>query len=412
MLAVSMNEPSPPPHVAPSCGDSSIDELMVWDRLELQARHANRLQRGLESFSRDWLNSPAALEHPQLSCWIGLRLHAPVPAALDSAALPAGVKALWQGWLQYDAAEFPAAQSLFLQAWEAVAKPGETVWCTEAANAALGLGKTHTRSGHWSSARGWLLHAAAVARCIGDESLCFKAYGALGELLLRAGQASHGFSCLDMAYHLLPAGSGQRARQLNYMGSALRRLGEPLRAESALMMSFHMARDQGDVASQWHALARLQFVALDAQSPVDKTMRLQESLSLDQAAPAVARGFWQLGLARARFQMKPDGAELATVGEQLRDAMQIFANGCLPMEYCWAALWLHRVCGDAEPWLAAREAVLRLMRMPELPPPRCPGVLDETLATLPLATTNGFIELLSLPSDLEQLESLDSLFFI
>ena len=386
---------------------------MNWEVVQLLARHAQHLQRGLETFSRDWLDAPESHAQPLVRSWVASRVHAAANVKAPPPQLPAGALALWRGWLEHDASHFGPAQALFEQAWTTLRAEACDPWRTELADAALGLGRTHTRSGHWHSARAWLLCALAIARRVGDESLCFKGYGALGELLLRAGHPSAGFTCLSMAYHLLPAGSGQRARQLNYIGTALGRLQERLRAESVLMTSFSMAADQGDIASKWHALARLQFLALTSPSSTDLTVSLP-GLADDSIvqAPAVARGFWRLARARALLQ----GGRTAHAREPalalLAQALQDFEAGRLPMERCWAALWHQHLTGDAALWRLAREAMTQQMNMPAIAAPEALGVLDQSFACLPILESNGFAGLLILADNPARLKALDHLFFV
>lgn len=392
---------------------ASSNEPMSWEAVQLVARHAQHLQRGLETFSRHWLEAPQANAPPLVYSWVASRVHSQANINTPPPQLPVCVLALWNGWLEHDASRFESAQSLFQQAWATLQAESPDHWRYELADAALGLGRTHTRSGHWNTARAWLLCALAIARRVGDESLCVRGYGALGELLLRAGHNSAGFTCLNMAYHLLSAGSGQRARQLNYIGTALGRLHERLRAESVLMTSFSMAADQGDIASQLHALARLHFLALTSASSTELAVALPNlaDASIDQA-PAVARGYWCLARARARSQ----NGEAAQVSESalalLDQAMQDFQTANRPMEWCWAALWHQHFTGNAQPWHSARAAMTQQMSMPVVEAPQALGMLDHSFACLPIAQSNGFDRLLSLPDKLERLKALDQLFFV
>lgn len=401
------NPATEPPVLAPS------DEPISWEVVQLVARHAQHLQRGLETFSRDWLDAPQPYTQPLVYSWVASRVRVAANIKGPAPQLPVGALALWNAWLEHDASRFEPAQALFQQAWATLRTESPDPWRTELADAALGLGRTHTRSGHWHTARAWLLCALAIARRVGDESLCVKGYGALGELLLRAGHDSAGFTCLSIAYHLLPAGSGQRARQLNYIGTALCRLHERLRAESVLMTSFSMAADQGDIASKWHALARLHFLALTSAFSTDLAVALPGLAgdSIDQA-PAVARGFWCLARARALLQ----GGQAASASEPalalLAQAMHDFETGRLPMERCWAALWYQHLTGNAEPWHVAREAMAQQMNMPAIAAPQALGVLDQSFACLPIHESNGFAGLLTLPNNLARLKALDHLFFV
>ena len=52
------------------------DEAMNWEVVQLLARHAQHLQRGLETFSRDWLDAPESHAQPLVRSWVASRVHA------------------------------------------------------------------------------------------------------------------------------------------------------------------------------------------------------------------------------------------------------------------------------------------------------------------------------------------------
>lgn len=132
-------------------------------------------------------------------------------------------------------------------------------------DAALGLAKIYTRTGHWETSRRWVLQALHHARHGNRTYDMVRCYGALGELLLRGNAPEAALFCLDTSYNLMPSGAGQRARQLNYLASALMRLPAPRdiqTAETLLMQSYYLALDQNDRSSAVHTLARLQFLEI------------------------------------------------------------------------------------------------------------------------------------------------------
>jgi hypothetical protein len=237
-------------------------------------------------------------------------------------------------------------------------------------------------------------------------------YGALGELLLRGEHLGPAFACLNTAYHLLPAGSGQRARQLNYLGSTLHRMGQTLRAESLLMTSLHSARDRGDRDSQWHALARLQRLALDKAAPLDVTLAWPALLPPEApAAGDAAAALGHLSLGRAHLPGPQAAAHAAR-------AVSIFAQGGLVMEHCWAAHWQHhldRCPATATALQAAQAAAGAWMQAVTAPvPPSLPTVLDDSFARLPLGPDNGFACLLQPADGLNRadLAAMGRLFFL
>lgn len=383
-----------------------------WNLIDDIARHANALQRGLDSYGRHWLSKEPSHQHPLLVAWVSQQLHTEGNIAASLEQLPKAVQHNWLGWLAHDKGRFEEAHRHFSLAWTAksslisadplFAMPYE-------ANIALGLGRTHLRSGHWEHARRWLLFGLSKARRCGEEATVYKIYGALGELFVRASALVQGFACLNLAYRLLPAGSGQRARQLNYLGTALGRLQEHLRAQSVLMTSYHMAKDSGDNISKWHALARLQQLNLKAP-PVRQSsaLHLDELASSPEQAPAVARGYWSLAKARATRHT----VNLADSTHLFESAWRDFSLAHVPMERAWAGLWLYQHTGDAGPWQDSIGDVQALMALPPVEPPSPIGVLDVTLTAPVLPDSRAFEALLQRPDSDAELDKLDALFFL
>jgi hypothetical protein len=217
--------------------------------------------------------------------------------------------------------------------------------------------------------------------------------------------------CLSSAYNLLPAGSGQRPRQLNYLGTTLARLGEHLRAESVLMTALHMARDLDDKPSQWHAAARLCF--LDNKSNDVRLTRGLVAHPDDNAeyAPA-ALGYWCLGNARMLFGKTPANRSTREVVRWLDRADEAFSAAHLPFERCWSGQWRYRAARDTVAWAAAKESAIVHTRLPIIPPPAPWGVIDGNIAQLDLPPGNGFANMLTLAETDEALMRLDTLFFV
>lgn len=400
-----------------------------WQLLDEIATHCQHLQRGLDKPSRRWLGSAQlASQQPLLASWVASQLHA--RGNLEDRAttqVPELQLHHWKGWLAHDSGQFALAHQHFLQAWALLVSSPEsphgrsrtsTLQASAhpshqgvAAHISLGLGRTHLRSGHWHGARGWLLYGLSVARRTGDEATVFKSYGALGELFIRAAAPQEGFACLNLAYRLLAAGSGQRARQLNYLATALARLQEPVRAQSVLMTSYHMSKDSGDANSQWHALARLQHLSLKYPQGIRPLSgSLDELAGGIESAPPVARGYWHLAKARAAMDAGQPAANGITAW--LTAACADFRAAGLPMEEAWAGLWLHHHTGDLKPWQAAAPGAQALTSLVPAEPPPPIGVLDSTFAQTPLPARRAFQALVQLPASPAALESLDTLFFL
>jgi hypothetical protein len=237
----------------------------------------------------------------------------------------------------------------------------------------------------------------------------YKSYGALGELFVRASAFAQGFACLNLAYRLLPAGSGQRARQLNYLGTALGRLNEYLRAQSVLMTSYYMSKDGGDAVSKWHATARLQHLNLKCPPSVQLSAQsLQELPDAPESAPFVARGYWRLAKARSMCTKEQASERI----EWLQGACADFKMANVPMEHAWAGLWLYRQTGDPGSWQESVVAVRALMDLRPVDPPPPIGVLDLSLEQPELPQMNAFDALLRCPSTEDEWLQLDDLFFL
>jgi len=391
-----------------------------WQLLDGIAAHGQHLQRGLHKHSHAWLSTPQASQQPLLSSWVASQLHT-TDHLEDSASTQVPEPQLhhWKGWICHDSGHFAEAHSHFSQAWALLCNQAEPTGSSPSTSppsaihgqVALGLGRTHIRSGHWHHARGWLLYGLSVARRTGDEATVFKSYGALGELFIRASAVPQGFACLNLAYRLLPAGSGQRARQLNYLATALARLEEPLRAQSVLMTSYHMSKDGGDSISQWHALARLQHLSLKCPPDIRPSPNsLDELAHAIELAPAVARGYWRL--AKARACLATDPGTTNSMADLLTAACADFQSANLPMEQAWAGLWLHHHTAHPHPWQQAVAHAQVLMNLTPTESPRPIGVLDNSFEHTPLPTQQAFQPLLQLPTSLAALEQLDELFFL
>lgn len=373
--------------------------------LNRHERHLQWLFQGHQSLSRQWLQQHGS-DDPEFADWLSVRLRVPgAPERMQQ--LPVAVRQQWQGWQDYYQGRYAEAAQAFWQAWAAVQpQPNELEPdLGAAADVALGLGKVYTRSGHWQAARAWLLYALGLARSEQRLFTTTEGYGALGELLLRAGHEQAAHHCMGTAYQLLPPGAGQQAKQLNYLASALMRCGELLRAESLLMTSLHMAIDQGDTDSVWHALARLQFLQL--QQPDTATQRdIGQTLRAYQPAQRtpVACGFLAIGRALWLVQ-RGQRDQASTALEQARCDL----GQHLPMERLWVQRLQCAIAGQAWQPDPTTQALLQLPV--HLPPPGH-SVLDHTWGQLPLPPNNGFATLFEPDSTLAQQAQAWRVFFV
>lgn len=97
----------------------------------------------------------------------------------------------------------------------------EPNWQQSALDSSLGMAKAYTRTGHWQLAKAWCLYYLALARRFLCHFDVAKGYGALAEIFLRANTPKEALGRFQMAYHFMPLQSGQKARQYNFMASAL-----------------------------------------------------------------------------------------------------------------------------------------------------------------------------------------------
>jgi tetratricopeptide (TPR) repeat protein len=352
-----------------------------WRLLALHDYHLQALVHGHDGEARRWVNEGS--EQPSaLRDWLSWQLHLPLNAA-QLETLPLSQRSAWLGWRDYYSGQFPSAANSLHDALKHLDDLPENqhLLC----NAALGLGKVYTRTGHWQAARAWLLFALDTARHADRQFDILRGYGALGELLLRAGHTKAAHACISASYHLLPPGKGQQAKQLNYLATALMRSKEYLRAESLLMSARFMARDSHDQTSRLHALARLQFLRWDKQGADSGHILDELSETLPANPTPVAAGFIHLGQALRGWQTDVSSSR-STVHFALQQAGEHFGPA-LPMERAWVSQLQQQL--DDRP-LALSATVCDCLALTPYLPPTGSAVLDRTWQQLPIGDGNGF----------------------
>lgn len=382
-----------------------MSATQTFEQLARYDRHAHALEYGHQGHTREMLLRSQATAHQQpVNDWLAARLKHDWPLAAV-AEWPSIMADQWHGWQAYYRGEYDVAADYFTSAWYSVDAGVNDLGFRR--DVILGLGKVYTRTGHWQAARGWLILYLAESRQQVELFSVTQGYGALGELLLRAGHAQEALACLNTAFHILPQGSGQQSRQLNYLASALIRNNEWQRAESLLKTSIQNSRDMlgRDGAAQearssiYHALARLQFLELerhgaDARDVVEVwcqslklNLNLHEGAADQQGFLAVAQGFLAVGRALRFAALGLDAA----AHEQL-----IYAERCFgqqyPMESTWAAQLAHLLANVAP---QCCPEVRRLIALDALQAPESPGVLDVCWQQPELSSDNGFTGLLN-----------------
>lgn len=382
----------------------SFADLSQYDR------HAHLLEYGHQSDTRHMLQ-----QHPNstlINDWLAAKLKSNrQPATIQQ--WPSVMAAQWHGWQHYYLGHYLKSAHYFCQAWQLI-EQGEAELGFKK-DIALGLGKVYTRTGHWHSAREWLLLFLAESRQSGELFNVTQGYGALGELLLRANHPQEALACLNIAFHTMPAGSGQQSKQLNYVASALARNNEWLRADTLLKTSIQNARDmlgrhgasQEASDSIHHALARLQFLALarDGSNAQDVVAKWNNTLTVHslQATP-IAQGMLAIGRALCCVN-----------GQQHHDALiylqqaQSHLKAMYPMEYGWAVQLTQAILGQP---LLIMDNICQLMQLTPLTAPCCSNTLDQTWKTPLLSSTNGFAELANPSATLHTLQQQWRIFFV
>lgn len=320
----------------------------------------------------NWPTMDKNLGHYQdqaLRLWLRAALNQPLNHASEPNCLPPLQAIRWRGWLSYFQGNYAAAGEQFIKGLEYLAQHSETATSQLLkGRLALGLAKVYTRTGHWQSARGWMLHSLDLARQSNSLLDTVKGYGALGELLLRGGYPRDALFCLGTARELLPAGAAERTRQWNYLASALMRLNterDQLAAESLLMSAYYLAMDSADLTSAIHALARLQFLELDRGQDRDILALVKRSdAAFEQASPqsaqdGVPQGFLAIGRAFAAWRRGE-----RSKAEQLAEHASHYLRHA-QAEQRWAKALYRQLEGATVPDEPAAESFIPLISAPQ-----------------------------------------------
>ncbi len=372
--------------------------------------HMHLLEYGHQSDTRQMLK-----QNPNstvVNDWLAAKLKSNKPLS-SAQQWPKVMTAQWQGWQNYYLGHYANAAIHFAKGWQLI-QQGEAELGFKK-DIALGLGKVYTRTGHWHSAREWLLLFLAESRQAGDLFGATQGYGAIGELLLRANHPQEALACFNIAFHTLPVGSGQQSKQLNYLASALMRNNEWLRADTLLKTSIQNARDmlgrhgatQEASDSIHHALARLQFLELarhghNAQDVVDiwgNTLRINTL----KTTP-IAQGLLAVGRALCCLNLQQHNEALTYLAHAQNHLKSMY-----PMEHGWAVQLTQ--CLTGQPMLVL-DNIQQLIQLEPLVAPCYGNILDHTWHNPVLPYTNGFAELINPHATLNTLRQQWRIFFL
>lgn len=312
----------------------------------------------------------------------------------------------WQAYMRYD---YLQAYTLFQQCLE------QQNWQKFAYDAALGMAKIYTRSGHWQSAKEWSLYYLYLARRQRDDYGLVKGYGALAELFLRADKAMPALAIFLLAKQMMPAGQGQLDRHYNFIASALMRNGQFVRAEALLRNSMKLtlekfAEDKAAQISYLHSQSRLCFLQLVRKIPIEITPKTQEIIAYPTHAAwlSIPLGFIHAALAIEAIEQAPQTALV-----QLEQALTYFKSTA-PMEAQWIAQMLIELKKNlAEEIVIPTEISLQYQKLSKIEPQSTPeyeAVVDKTWQRFTLPN-NGYNSLQN-KSDLTHIIQLWRLFFI
>lgn len=271
--------------------------------------------------------------------WVLSRFGVPVTEE-SLARLPPGMRSPLEGWNAYREGRAARAEDLLLQSLAV-----ETV---DLAWIALGLAKVYTHIAHWRLARDWCLVALAQARAEDDLAQVSHGYGALGEILLRAGRPMAAFEAFELSFRLAQAGAGAVERRLNCLAGALSRCGENVVVETLLMSALHLAAGR-DPVSLRYSLARLQFHYLTVGRDTLVAEELPEFAG--EHCPAFEPdAYLAMGQAFAEARLGRTEAAIASAGLAERRFLP-----AMPLEAFWARrlrglLEGERVEGLADDW--------------------------------------------------------------
>ena len=374
--------------------------------------HATRLhQAGLDHELQDYISHLSHDGIDEISPWLNqLSLRA---SEYDQNKLPECVYQRSEGWRDYFQGRYSDAHGRFQASIES------NEWHQYAYDAALGMAKVYTRSGHWRSAQQWTLYYLSLARAQRDDFGLTKGYGALAEIYLRANQPQAALACFQIANQLMPLGQGQLDKQYNFIASALMRNGEWLRAETLLRNSIKMSSDKLNInpddlsakISYLHSFSRLSYLNLARMQPLQLPTdieALSNNLADNSLASALYVPFGFILVARAIESLRNHQADDAQ--SDLLSALSAFKD-IAPMEYQWVSRLQDALVGKLESNFNIDAQCHELLSIQSLKAPMINVVVDKTWSEIALNDV-GYETLIADQNSIEHIIEIWRLFFI
>lgn len=374
--------------------------------------HATRLhQAGLDHELQLYISQLSGEGIDEIKPWLSqLSLRA---SEYNQGELPDSVYQRCEGWRAYFQGRYLDAYNRFQ------ASIDNKDWQQYAYDAALGMAKIYTRSGHWQSAQQWTLYYLSLARSLRDDFGLTKGYGALAEIYLRGSQPQASLACFQIANQLMPLGQGQLDKQYNFIASALMRNQEWLRAETLLRNSIKMSADKLDrnpenlsaKISYLHSWSRLSYLCLARQQPLslpDSVKAMIDELDIGQLdfALHVPTGF--ILVARAIESLRNN--QSAAAHRDLALALSAFSHAAV-MEYQWVLRLRDGLLGDLESGFTIYPPCQQLLDIQPIAAPDIDVVVDRTWAEVMLDNA-GYQQLIADQDSIKTLTEMWHLFFI
>ena len=367
-------------------------------------------QAGQRQKSIDYMQCLDHAMQQQLKPWLDCVLQNSQDLIQLKLTLPTANFLSLQGWQAYYQHQYLIAHQYFSEIID------QDDWQQYATDTALGMAKIYTRTGHWQSAQDWCLYYLTLARKNLSHFDIAKGYGALAEIFLRANYPNEALACFQTAYHLMPIGHGQQARQYNFMASVLIRHKEWLRAETLLHTSRQISRNslrlnqknQDAHVSFLHSSMRLCYLNIMRYGEYDSILTddfkvdYMDGVNKKSGLSALPIGMIHMAIGCHSLNQKN------TAKVQFELAMQCFTQQ-VPMEYQWA-LRLYTMCNEqaAAPRVSGIDQIFALQPYAV---PQFDTVMDLTWRKVQL-NNQGFAALVKEQLTVQQLADLWKLFFI